>query len=555
MPLRFVPQMKAAFLLTTIMALSGCASLSDGALFPSFGSGDDDKAAAIATQPVDPLDVDPLTVDAASAQTASASGGSQMVPLGTLNANDMNAAPGAAPKRNGPAPLIPAGAQAAAPAPQPTAPQDAAPQAAAPQATASQTPPAQAAPVLTPPPGMTAQNAAAPPPQVTVAQPETLGLNLPRQNVTTSAAKAAAVTARAPVMPATPAQPDAQSPLAQLMAPPGATPMADAREFNPQPAMPSQAAGPVQSDAREFVPAQISMTEPMVNGGPGAPKLTVGDSNVIRRFQILSKLLDEGLITQEEHDRRRAANIGALLQYSKEPPGLGLDRPVPAPAAISARLQALGRSLEMRAITTRQHEMERMTILNSLLPEKPDPRAPKAPPPSDMFALADSAGRLAYIRDQDLISEGEFTAEKAAMDRVMRGGEGVQRVSTGSSSSSASGATAGAKSAANAKAANAAANPAAPADAGAPQALSGPVLHLASFRSAEGARSGYEQAKTRNPNLFANLRFEARKTNVPGQGNFYRLLVGPFGSMAEAEAACVEMKKVDQFCRPTPDGS
>jgi hypothetical protein len=536
---RFASQTKAALLLTTMLALSGCASMSDGSLFPSFGD-NEAQPAQIEAQSVDPLNVDALTIDPANAASSSTQGGSQMVPLGTLTATDMTATPAAPAKRNGPAPLIPPGSEAVSRAEPPLLSAQVPPVQAATPAPAP-TPamqPAQAAPVLTPPPGMTAQAAATPPPQVTVAQPETI--SLPRQNVNTTAAKAAVATSRPPVMPNASAQQEALSPTAQLMMPQ----TTDAREFAPQSALP-----PVP-DAREFVPAQITLTEPMTNGAAGAPKLTVGDNNVIRRFQILSKLQDEGLITQEEYVRRRAANIGALLQYSKEPPGLGLDRPVPAPAAISARLQALGRSLEMRAITTRQHEMERTTILNSLLPEKPDPRAPKAPPPADMFALADSAGRLAYIRDQDLISEGEFAAEKAAMDRVMRGGEGVERVSANGEASAAK-----AKAAATAKTASAAQPGAAGAAPEAPQTLTGPVLHLASFRSSEGARSGFEQAKARNPNLFANLRFEARKTNVPGQGNFYRLLVGPFGSLAEAEAACVEMKKVDQFCRPTPDGT
>ncbi|MSO99069.1 MAG: SHOCT domain-containing protein [Rhodospirillaceae bacterium] len=164
-----------------------------------------------------------------------------------------------------------------------------------------------------------------------------------------------------------------------------------------------------------------------MRAGASIPKLSVGDSNIIRRFEVLARLLDEGLITQDEFDKRRAANVGGLLQYSKEPPGMGLERAVPSPGAISARLQALGRSLEMRAITARQHELERSTILNSLLPEKPDPRASRTAPPADMFALADAAGRLGYLSEESLISEEEFEAEKAAMDRVMRGGEPVDK--------------------------------------------------------------------------------------------------------------------------------
>jgi cell division septation protein DedD len=524
MPLRLsdAPLSKVARrvgLLASALTLASCANISNVEFFPAFHDAGGKTDKAVASQPLDPLSApapaaavdplnappppamvaaaDPLKADPMAAAPTSTSSGSQLVPLGSLSPAD--AAP--APRRTGPAPLIPNAPQ---PAPTP------APVAAAPKPTPTPTP----APVV----AQTPAPAPAPTPMpapVQAAQPETL-------------AAAAA-----------PAEPAKRATLSEFFnrtfpttnvetAAPGAgTLMISA----PPPA------------AREFVPAQISPSQPMMNASMGAPKLSVGEGNIVRRFQVLSRLLDEGLITQEEHDRRRAANAGALLPYSKEPPALGLDRPVPAPGAISARLQALGRSLEMRAITARQHELERGVILNSLLPERPDPRAPKTPPPSDMFALADAAGRLGYLREEDLISEAEFDTEKSAMDRVMRGDDPAVRKPMNTASS----------------AKPATAKPAAPepmaADPNAPETFSGPVLHLASFRSAEGARSGYEQAKAKNPQLFANLRFEARRTNVPGQGTFYRLLVGPFSALADAEATCVEMKKVDQFCRPTADGS
>lgn len=502
MPLRFAfaPISKAALMLTSVFALSACANVAGSGLFPTFSGSDATSQASIESQPVDPLNADPMSVDPLSADPMSASAssgsGSQLVPLGTLTATDMPAQPSQ--RRSGPAPLIPpSSSQAAAPVPMP-APVN--------------TPPASVAPVLTPPPSMTAQAQQVPQPAPTPT---------PAQTMPPASAGEFMPQAVAP-MPETMAA-------ATVMATPTGPSLNSAREYIPQP------------DAREFIPAQIAATEPMTSGATAAPKISVSDSNLIRRFQVLSRLRDEGLITQQEHDARRAANVGALLQYSKEPPGLGLDRPVPTPSAISARLQALGRSLEMRAITIRQHEMERSTILNSLLPERPDPRAPKTPPPSDMFALADAAGRLAYIRDENLISEAEFQAEKAAMDRVMRGGEGIVKTAVASNGKASTGT------------ANAAASaPAAPPP---PDTLDGPVLHLASFRSAEGARSGFEQAKAKNPQLFDTLRFEARKTNLGEQGTFYRLLVGPFASLGDAELACVEMKKVDQFCRPTADGS
>jgi cell division septation protein DedD len=533
MPLRIsklsgATYLRAGAVALSALALSSCANMSNIEFFPAFNRGEDAQAAPIAAQPLDPLSapapaaaaIDPLNAPPPPAPTASmavaavdplkadpmaasagAPSGSQMVPLGSLNAADVAAAP----KRSGPAPLIPNAPQAQAQQPRAVQPAPQPMPAAAPAPVA----PTPAAPAPMP-------SVAQAPPQPAMAQPETVAASPKRATLSDFFNR---------TLPSTNAE----------VAAPGTG------VLMPTPAPP---------EAREFVPAQISAAEPMTGAAKSAPKLSAGENNIIRRFEVLARLLDEGLMTQEEFDKRRAANVGALLPYSKEPPAVGLDRPVPAPGAISARLQALGRSLEMRAITARQHELERSTILNSLLPERPDPRAPKAPPPSDMFALADAASRLGYLREESLIGEGEFDAEKTAMDRVMRGADPVDRKPLASArSGSASGAS------------SAAAKPAAPAAAPAasepppPETFTGPVLHLASFRSAEGARSGFEQAKTKNPELFANLRLEARRTNVPGQGTFYRLLVGPFASLADAEATCVEMKKVDQFCRPTADGS
>ena len=539
MPLRFsnasaLTVMRVATLTMTTIALSSCNSVaerfSNVEFFPAMRGSD----APITKQTVEPLNapaptvaealdplnappppkatsaasappkVDPMNVVPSGANSGTLSG-SQLVPLGALTASDTTPAT----KRSGPAPLIPK-------TPQPT-PAVAAPVVAAPTpvpAAVVVAPKPQPAPQLTLPPAAPVQQPAV---QQSMAQPETMAA--PRATLSDLFNR---------VSPSTDSS--AAAPGTGILLP----------SAKPADAVP---------DAREFVPASITPAQPMLNSGMASPKLTVGESNVMRRFQVLARLLDEGLITQEEHDRRRAANVGALLPYSKEPPGLGLDRSVPSPGAISARLQTLGRSLEMRAITSRQHELERGTILNSLLPEKPDPRAPKLPPPSDMFALADAAGRLGYLREENLITEAEFSAEKSAMDRVMRGSEPIERKPM-ASSSKASAATASATGAATAPSATT------PADAAnAPEKFTGPVLHLASFRSAEGARSAYEQAKAKNPQLFANLRYEPRRTNIPGQGTFYRLLVGPFVTIADAEATCVEMKKVDQFCRPTADGS
>ncbi|MDX2142905.1 MAG: SPOR domain-containing protein [Rhodospirillaceae bacterium] len=514
------------------LTLASCAGLSNSGLFPEFGGGAETTSAPADTmidaQPLAQQAVDPLSAPPPDAMAAAgtAGDGSQRVPLGALTAGDLAA--GTAPKpapaaRTGPAPLVPSGqpsaapkpAMPAAPAPQPQAAPTPAMQAQAPQAAAPQAPmPAAAAPPAPTPPS---------PPSASVAPAIVAPMPTP-----------------APAPAPTPA-PSLPSVATAQPAPPAAI------EFTPDAVMAPDPAS--VSQAREFVPAQIGAAAPLgVMSTSGAPRLTLADSNIMRRFQALSMLLDDGLITQEEHDKRRAANVGAMLPYSKEPPGIGLDRAVPSANAIAARLQALGRSLEMRAITPRQHSLERLTILNSLMPERPDPRAPRMAPPSDMFAVADAAARLGLLREENLISEDEFEAEKAAMDRLMRGGDaGVDKKGTATAAPAKATPAAASADSMAAEAAN---------DPLASQKFRGPVLHLASFRTEQAARNAYAQAIAKNPAQFANLKPEYRKTDLgEKQGIFYRLLVGPFSSLSEAEAACIEMKKVDQFCRSTPDGS
>ena len=95
--------------------------------------------------------------------------------------------------------------------------------------------------------------------------------------------------------------------------------------------------------------AAAPMTGPAI--GPAIGKFAGGDANVISRFATIRALRDQGLITQQEFNARRRANLGALLPLSAPPPSAGLDRPVPSTEQITGRLRAIGRALEMRDIS------------------------------------------------------------------------------------------------------------------------------------------------------------------------------------------------------------
>ncbi len=304
-------------------------------------------------------------------------------------------------------------------------------------------------------------------------------------------------------------------------------------------------------EAREFVPASIvagQLLQP--NLVIGEVPLTGAERNVVQRFETLRRLLDESLITQDEYIRRRNANIGALLPYTKPPGAIALERSVPGSDAVIARLAALRRAFEMRAISATQHALERNMILNAMLPEVPDDRADQKPPPADVIEGAAMVGHLEDFRAKNLITTAEFNAERDAIEYALKNGLLPSQ-------------DIAAKKPTPAKAGTAAAKPT-PAKAGAGAAatedpmtaeITGPVLHLASFRTEEAARRAWTEAIGRNKAAFASLKPIIRRVDLGPQGIFYRLMAGTFPSLSAAEATCIQLKQNNQFCRASADGT
>ena len=122
------------------------------------------------------------------------------------------------------------------------------------------------------------------------------------------------------------------------------------------------------------------------------------------RYTTLKVLRDQGLVTPDEFNARRQTNIGALLPLTSPPPAAGLDRPVPTTEQIAGRLRAIGRALEMRAISVAQHSAERTMILDALMPSAPVVVANPATPPRGLMEAADSVRRLEKLRDEGFIN-------------------------------------------------------------------------------------------------------------------------------------------------------
>ena len=297
--------------------------------------------------------------------------------------------------------------------------------------------------------------------------------------------------------------------------------------------------------AREFIPASVMPEQTKSSAlGPGDMALTSGQKNVVQRFQTLRRLQNESLITEEEFDRRRNANVGALLPYTHDPAGVGLERSVPSADAISARLAALRRSFEMRAITAQQHALERTMILNALLPEVPEERSVRQPPPRDVLEGAAMVGYLEALRTDRLITTNEFDDEKAAIDQVLRTGllpSQTMAKSGGAARKAPAPQTASVK-------------PAAVESDPMTTEITGPVVHLASFSSEASARRGWDEVISHNKTILTGVKPIIRKVDLGEKGIFFRLMAGSYASMSAAEAACIQLKQNNQFCRASADG-
>ncbi len=271
---------------------------------------------------------------------------------------------------------------------------------------------------------------------------------------------------------------------------------------------------------------------------------TGGDAAVTKRFEIFRRLLNEGLVTEEEYQTRRAKNLGALLPLTKPAPGAGLERPVPGEVEISDRLKAIKEAFEIRAITAPEHAEERSMILDSLLPATPTNMAPPARPPSDLIEAGAMSGRLARLRAASLVSAEEMAREKSEIEKAVRGsalaGVPEPRLALpGTAPPSGSGKPA-------------AKPPAKPKGKPKPAAKgSTRVAHLASYKSKAAAEAGWRELKAAFPDILGSLAPVIAQANLGAKGTFFRLSVGPMKPDA-AQALCRKLAAKHQFCDTAP---
>jgi tetratricopeptide (TPR) repeat protein len=326
----------------------------------------------------------------------------------------------------------------------------------------------------------------------------------------------------------------------------GVTPAMASGQGPGAPGQPAMGAAPVSGAPAGS--AMLGRTAPATAPGPMASAAPIGadsgaravaayageDANVMSRFTTLKALRDQGLITADEYARRRQTNIGALLPLTSPPPAAGLSRSVPTSEQIAGRLRAIGRALEMRAISVGQHSAERNMILDALMPAAPVVVDNPAVPPKGLMEAADSVRRLEKLKDDGYISGDEYARERQAIELSMRPS---QPPPMAANAMPAKPVTPGEP----AKLEKDAAKPAGPQ----------PAVHLASYRSMAQAERGWTQIKRAHSAIIGSLKHEVSKVNLGSKGVYYRLKVGPFKDSAAAKDACTKLKRRRQFCEPS----
>jgi hypothetical protein len=261
--------------------------------------------------------------------------------------------------------------------------------------------------------------------------------------------------------------------------------------------------------------------------GMTASGVSQAEANVVSRFQTLRRLLNEGLITPDEHAQRRSANIGILLPYSsKLPPAQGLERPAPNGDQLVDRLKEIGAALESRAMSTSEYSAERQTILEALLPSAPRSRELALLPPRDVMEAASAVGRVERMRSANLVSAEEAKREKAAITHAL---------DTRLSKEPVSGTTSSLRHGSSAKSGNG--------SSGGP-----PGIRLGTAKTEEAARESWSRIKAKFPEELGAYDANFQRQDMGERGTRWRIVAGPLKSRSDALKLCKVLKLHRQSC-------
>ncbi|MQX37533.1 tetratricopeptide repeat protein [Roseospira navarrensis] len=352
------------------------------------------------------------------------------------------------------------------------------------------------------------------------------------------------------------------------------------------------------------VTGPTAMETPQAPASPSAPDAVW--ENVSGRFETLERLYAQDLITDMEYRDRREDNIGALTPLTEPPPAAGLARPAPRPTAVVGRLRDLARTFERGAISAREHADERATILDALLPADPQVRDQADRTPDSARAVRRHGERLTDALRRGLITPSEYSAERSALAaragalmpddpaaaaRLLPPARPAGAPEDAAEPGPAAMADGEADTPAPTEAVDASGaprpllpttRPTPPAPVGPPNAnredpatqrftgvtgaaaasdaevaetrpiAPGDYVHLASYRSMDSARAGWEALSARYAGLLREMTPHFEEIALPERGTFIRLKAGPVAIPGGPTRLCDRLQAMGQFCEPTP---
>ncbi len=268
-----------------------------------------------------------------------------------------------------------------------------------------------------------------------------------------------------------------------------------------------------------------------VEGGRGidqpidteADRARAAADNVATRFQTLRVLLDEGLITRDEYNTRRGANLGALLRYSVVPPARDLTRSAPPPSTLVMRLRYLASAYAEHSISASEQAAERSVILDGLLPTPILRRADPPPPITDELQMAAEIGRVERLRVANVITDAEAAKEKAKVKQWL--------------DASVAASDAAARAAAGLAAMPAAVGP-----------ISGAGVALSTHSSEAQARRAWAGLQKAHPTELGALKLSLKRIPRPHRPTHYQIIAGPLPDHDTAVALCKSLRRGDLPC-------
>ncbi len=258
-------------------------------------------------------------------------------------------------------------------------------------------------------------------------------------------------------------------------------------------------------------------------------------STVLERFATLARLRDAGLINPAEYAERRGANLGALTPLTGPAPSAMLTRPPPPAEDVIGRLRTIGAFRVAGALSDAEFAAERIAILDALMPATGGDAPFAAPVPDTVATPARGRAPVDDLIERTAMMELAGPATPATanigvsvdIDAIV-----VEPIPPPPEM----------------QPKMAAAVPETP------EMHEGPTfgVHIASYRSPERARRGWDVLHDAHGDVFGDLEPSIARVDLgPVRGVFYRLRAGPLADEAAADALCRELKRRDLYCAPS----